>query len=177
MSIDVQLKRLQFPIGPFVQPETITADQLNNWISIIAAFPAAVRAAVRPMDNAWLDKPYRPGGWSSREVIHHCADSHMHAYIRMKFALTLDNPTIMPYPEADWAKLPDYSLPVAVSLDLLEALHTRWTSLLRNLSADALARTYYHPENKKSYSIALAIGLYAWHCDHHLAHIRSVEAG
>ena len=175
MPIDQDLKRLQFPIGPFVAPTQVEPSHIEAWIATIAAFPAQVREALRQMDHAHLEKPYRPGGWNSRQVVHHCADSHMHAFIRIKFALTLDHPTIMPYPEAAWAELPDYALPVAVSLDLLEALHIRWTELLRSLPPQDLARTYYHPENKKSYTIALAIGMYAWHCAHHLAHIRSVE--
>jgi hypothetical protein len=175
MPIDSALKHLQFPIGPFKEPSEINPALIQAWINTIAAFPAKVRAAIRPMDNDWLDKPYRPGGWNSRQVVHHCADSHLHAFIRIKFALTLEQPTIMPYPEAQWAELPDYRLPVATSLDLLEALHTRWTELLRQLQPHELERSYYHPENKRHYSIALAIGLYAWHCDHHLAHIQSVQ--
>jgi DinB superfamily len=175
MPLDQDLKRLQFPIGPFVAPVEIEPAHIDGWIDTIAAFPAQVREAVRPMDNVWLEKPYRPGGWNTRQVVHHCADSHMHAFIRIKFALTLDQPTIMPYPEAVWAELPDYELPIAVSLDLLEALHIRWSELLRRIGPQDLTRTYYHPESKRTYTIAMAIGMYAWHCRHHLAHIRSVE--
>jgi hypothetical protein len=174
MSIDRDLKQLQFPIGAFQAPEEISPALLEAWIATLAEFPAQLRAAVRPMDNDWLDKPYRPGGWSSRQVVHHCADSHMHAFLRIKFALTLPHPTIMPYPEALWAELPDAALPVAVSLDLIEALHTRWTELLRALPSADFDKTYYHPESKKSISVALATGMYAWHSRHHLAHIQGV---
>ena len=166
---------LAYPIGPYEKPVSITAEQLAGYIATLAAFPAQVRAAVASLSEAQLDTPYRPGGWTVRQVVHHCADSHMNSLIRFKLALTEPSPTIKPYFEARWAALPDSSMPLEPSLHLLEGLHARWVVLLHSLSAEQLARTFVHPEHGEAYRLDETIAHYAWHSRHHLAHITSLR--
>jgi len=162
---------LRFPIGRFQAPATITAATRAEWIETLAAAPAKYRAAVAKLTDEQLDTPYRPGGWTIRQVIHHVPDSHMNAYVRFRLALTEDTPTIKPYAEALWAELSDAkSSPAALSLDLLEALHTRWVVLLSAMTPEQFQRKFNHPEGGVG-TLERTLGIYAWHCDHHLAHI------
>ena len=136
----------------------------------------SITQAVAGLDDAQLDTPYREGGWTIRQVVHHVADSHANSYIRFKLALTEDWPIIKPYDEASWAELVDSrSLPVSTSLDLLTALHARWVALLRTLKAEDWERTLNHPEAGVM-SLDLMLGLYAWHCEHHVAHITALRS-
>jgi hypothetical protein len=166
-------EHLQYPIGQFSMPESITKEIISHWIDDIASFPERLRIAVSELSDEQLEHTYRPGGWTIRQVIHHCADSHMNSFIRFKLALTEDQPTIKPYYEDRWAELQDTkNMTVQSSLKILEGLHLRWTHLLRALTQTDYARTFYHPENKKTIRLDENIGIYAWHCNHHLAHIR-----
>lgn len=166
----------RFPIGTFQRPAGPLDDRVRGaLISDIERLPAEMRAAVEGMTDAELDTPYRPEGWTVRQVVHHVADSHMNAYVRFKLAATEDAPTVKPYEEARWAELPEArTAPVDISLDLIEALHRRWTLCLRHLSAAELTRTYMHPE-MGSVPIDAALSLYSWHGKHHTAHILSTR--
>lgn len=167
---------LRYPIGPFAYAGTMTDVQRAECVARIAAAPGKLRAAAAGLDDAQLDTPYRPGGWTVRQVVHHVPDSHINAYTRFRLALTEDTPTIKPYEEARWAELPDArGLPVAVSLALLEALHARWVPLLRGLTTADAARQLRHPEHGRLMSLDELLGLYAWHGDHHVAHITSLR--
>lgn len=162
----------RYPIGRFVYEGPMTAAERAEAMDAIAAAPAALRAAVAGMTDADLDTPYRPGGWTVRQVVHHLPDSHMNAYVRLKLALTEDRPTIRPYDEARWAELPDSrDVPVEVSLSLLEALHLRWVALLRALPPESFDRTLIHPEWSEPMSLDRLVALYAWHGRHHVAHV------
>lgn len=156
----------------------MTAAERAGAIDAIAAAPAALRAAVAGMTDADLDTPYRPGGWTVRQVVHHLPDSHMNAYVRLKLALTEERPTIRPYDEARWAELPDSrDVPVEVSLALLEALHLRWVALLRALPPASFERTLIHPEWPEPMSLDRLVALYAWHGRHHVAHVAAAPVG
>ena len=163
----------RYPIGHWAAPDAApgTAARL---IDTIAGAPAALRAAVDGLTDAQLDTPYREGGWTVRQVVHHVADSHMNAYVRIKKALTEDAPAITPYEEARWAELPDSRLPVAPSLALLDALHARWVVTLRALGPAELARPYLHPETG-AVPVRTALGIYAWHGAHHAAHVTGLR--
>jgi uncharacterized damage-inducible protein DinB len=167
--------RLRFPAGRFAPPADTAERSRAPWIEEIGAFPAQLRAAIAALDDAALDTPYRVGGWTARQVVHHVGDSHMNAFIRFKLALTEDVPLIKPYDEAAWATHADYrDVPVETSLVLIEALHARWTVLLRSLDDADFARTFRHPEHGRTMSLGTTLALYAWHCRHHLGHVRSV---
>lgn len=165
----------RYPIGKFELPANVTPEFRRQAIQTIADTPAKMRAAVRGLTDLQLETPYREGGWTLRQTVHHVADSHVNAYIRLRFALTENQPTIKPYAEADWAELHDAkSAPVEISLNLLDALHDRWTRLLRSLPDSAFARTLIHPEHG-SRSIDWLLFLYAWHGTHHTAHITNLR--
>lgn len=171
---DDTLEILRYPVGRFEAPAANESPE--TFISEIAAFPARLRAETATLSEAQLATPYRPEGWTVKQVIHHSADSHMNAYIRFKLALTEDQPVIKPYFEDRWAELPDYAnTPITVSLDMLDALHTRWLVLLRALTPEDFKRAYIHPEFGKVYSLFDATALYAWHSRHHLAHITELK--
>jgi uncharacterized damage-inducible protein DinB len=166
---------LQYPIGKFNYEGTITAKQREIWIKEIAEAPEKLRFAVRGLSDSQLDTPYRSEGWTVRQVVHHVADSHMNSYIRFKLALTEDFPTIKAYDEARWAELSDsVNLPVEISLQLLDSLHLRWVDLLRSLSSAAFNRSFIHPESGET-PLAKNLGIYAWHGNHHIAHITSLR--
>lgn len=166
---------LRYPIGKFIAPERITLEQVGHWIEDIAALPAAFRGIAESLSPAQLEQPYRPGGWTARQVVHHLPDSHLNAFLRFKLALTEAAPQVKPYREGAWAELPDVALtPIGVSLDLLEALHQRWSVLMRAMTPDAWALTYVHPGYRRIYRLDEAAGLYAWHGRHHLAHLQLV---
>jgi len=165
------METLRYPIGRFTPPDPITDDDVAAWIDMIAALPGDLRRAVENLSDAQLDTRYRPDGWMVRQVVHHVVDSHLNAYVRFKWTLTEDTPVIKAYDEKAWAELPDtHRTPVAVSLALLDALHARWTVLMRSLTGDERARIYIHPVSGPV-RLSHVIGMYAWHGRHHLAHI------
>ncbi|WP_379969724.1 YfiT family bacillithiol transferase [Ectobacillus sp. sgz5001026] len=163
----------KYPIGTFQFEGELTPAVIKDWIHEIEQLPLQLRDVVSKLSEEQLDTPYRDGGWTVRQVVHHVADSHMNAYVRFKLALTENQPTIKPYEEARWAELPDSKLPVSISLMLLEALHIRWIILLRSLSPSDLEKTFLHPDSG-IVSVGKNIGIYAWHGRHHLAHITSL---
>lgn len=167
----------RYPVGKFQRPTAaLTAQERAAAIDVIAKAPGEVRAAIRGLNDKQLDTPYRDGGWTVRQVVHHLPDSHMNAYVRCKLALTEDKPTIKPYDEAKWAELEDGKGPlVDESLALLEALHARWVYLLRRLQPADFARQVNHPEWKAPMSVDVLLALYAWHCRHHVAHITELR--
>ena len=162
---------LRYPIGKFDFDAAVTPVQRAEAIEQIARLPQELRAGVAGLTDSQLDTPYRPGGWSVRQVVHHLADSHMNSYIRFKLALTEDAPTIKPYDEAACANLPDAQGPVAPSLDLLQALHERWVLLLRAMSESDWERQFQHPGMGRLVRLDTNVALYAWHGRHHTAHI------
>jgi hypothetical protein len=169
------MQNLQYPIGRFTPPTTISSVLLDQYLEEIASFPALLREVSEQLDEIKLDTPYRPEGWTARQVIHHCADSHMNSFIRFKLALTEDNPTIKPYFEDRWAAMKDAkNLPIEPSLRILEGLHERWIALIKTMDAETMLRTFYHPEKEKSIRLDQTIALYAWHGRHHLGHVKSV---
>lgn len=162
---------LRYPVGTFSFPDTFSAGDRLTFVGRIAETPAKLRAAIGGMSDEQLDTPYRPGGWTVRQVVHHFADSHLNSYVRFRLALTEDEPTIKPYREDQWAELPDARTgPVEVSLRLLECLHARWVALLRSLTDAEWKRTFRHPE-LGLISLEQNAALYAWHGRHHVAHI------
>ena len=166
---------LRYPIGKFQTPASVTNEERTAFIDQIAALPEDLNAAVAGLDDAQLDTPYREGGWTVRQVVHHVPDSHVNAYTRFKLALTENVPTIKTYEEAEWAELPEArSAPIGVSLALLDALHQRWVLLLRVLAPAQFARSFRHPELGLM-TIDQQIAMYAWHGRHHLAHITSLS--
>jgi uncharacterized damage-inducible protein DinB len=166
---------LRYPIGPYKAPEVITAAQRNTWIAELNTLPENLKQAISGLSETQLDTPYRPGGWSVRQVVHHLPDSHMNSYVRFRLALTEPSPLIRTYEEAAWAELPDAkSGPTAPSLSLLEALHTRWVALLTNLTDDEFARTFRHPELGEI-RLDWTLGFYAWHSRHHVAQIMNLR--
>jgi hypothetical protein len=166
---------LRYPIGPFTPTLPATSDIRGAAIAAIAALPHDMRAAVDGLTDAQLDTPYREGGWTARQVVHHVADSHMNGFIRVKLALTEQNPTIKPYDEKQWALLADTRLPVTVSLDLLDVLHRRWVEIYRAMSSDQFARTFVHPEHGATFTLDEHVQDYAWHGRHHVAHIAGLR--
>jgi hypothetical protein len=166
---------LRYPIGPFKFDGQPTEQQIKHFISDIDQAPSRLRAAVAGLFEQQLDTPYRPDGWTVRQVVHHVPESHMNAYVRMKLALTEDNPTIKPYDEVRWAETPDVgATPIATSLALLEALHQRWVTLLKALGPADFARTFMHPESGL-WTIGKYVALYSWHGKHHVAHITTLR--
>ncbi|HEX2217751.1 MAG TPA: putative metal-dependent hydrolase [Gemmatimonadales bacterium] len=162
----------RYPIGPFTYRGPQTAEQRRERIERIAAAPAAIRRAAAGLSEAQLDTAYREGGWTVRQVIHHVPDSHLNAYTRFRLALTEPVPTIRPYFEDRWAELPDARrAPVELSLELLESLHRRWVLLLRSLDPPDWERRYLHPEHGREWTLDEALAMYAWHGEHHTAHI------
>lgn len=170
-----QLDPAKYPIGKFIAPASYTEQEMLGWIDEIKALPGRLRTAVMALSETQLDTPYRTGGWTIRQVVHHVADSHANALVRFKLALTEDNPTIKPYQEADWALLPDYRLPVEPALRMLEGLHLRWAAMLESMDDEQWNKTYFHPASGEKSPLRKALGMYAWHGNHHLAHIAGVK--
>lgn len=168
---------LRYPVGKFEPPAgALSSDQRAAAIAAIRAAPAQLRAAVEGLDERQLDTPYRPGGWTVRQVVHHVPDSHMNAYVRFKLALTENTPTIKPYDEAKWAELPDSrSDLVQESLALLDVLHARWVLLLDAMQPADFGRLLNHPEWKMPLSLDVMLALYAWHGRHHAAHVTELR--
>lgn len=170
------MEDLQYPIGKFDLQAEVAEAERNRFIDEIAATPSLLRRAVEGLSPEQLATPYRPAGWTVRQVVHHLSDSHLNSYVRFKLALTEDEPTIKTYMEDRWAELADgRSAPVEVSLTLLEALHERWVTLLRSLSSSDFARAFRHPE-LGLVPLHKSVALYAWHGQHHVAHITSLRA-
>jgi hypothetical protein len=166
----------RYPIGPFRFDGQAGPSRREQWIGEIAAAPAHLRSAVDGLSAAQLDTPYRTGGWTVRQVVHHLPDSHLNAYTRIKLALTEEEPTIKPYAEARWAELPDARTgPVEPSLALLESLHQRWLLLLRQLRPADFERRFRHPEHGRIFGLDETTALYAWHGRHHVAHITALR--
>lgn len=166
---------LRYPIGKFSYEGPPTEGQKQRFIDEIADTPTNLRDTVSRLFDAQLDTPYRPGGWTVRQVVHHLPDSHMNSYVRFKLALTEDEPTIKPYAEDRWAELADTkATPIETSLTLLESLHSRWVTLLRSLTPEQWKRSFRHPELGPM-SLEKALAIYAWHGRHHVAHITSLR--
>ena len=165
----------RYPIGKFHAPESISPDDRARSIETIESAPARLREAVAALSTTQLDTPYREGGWTVRQVIHHVPESHMNAYIRFKLALTEADPVVKPYDEAAWARLNDIgATPVETSVSLLDYLHRRWVILMRGMSEEDWKKRYIHPEYGRAQTLEHTLLLYAWHSDHHLAHVKSV---
>src|SRR5271168_2780767 len=159
---------LRYPVGKFKFPDAVSLEERAKFVREIEETPARLKAAIAGLSDGQLDTPYRPGGWTVRQVVHHLPDSHMNAYVRTKLALTEDVPTIKPYDEARWAELPDgKSSPIEPSLAILESLHKRWVLLLKSLAPSDWARKFRHPEHEKPLSLDDSLALYAWHGKHH----------
>ena len=167
----MELEFLRYPIGRFKTGVNYTPKQTDDHIQVIRTFPDQLAHLLNNWEEWQLDTPYRPGGWTVRQLVHHLADSHMNAYVRCRLALTEDRPSIKPYEEQLWAELPDArSAPVDLSIQLLKYIHIRWILLLSSLSASDLARTYYHPASQLEFSLKEVIANYAWHSEHHYQH-------
>jgi hypothetical protein len=166
---------LRYPIGDFDLAAPANPDMHAPAIEAVAALPARLRDAVRGLTDAQLDTPYRPGGWTVRQVVHHIADSHMNGFTRVKLALTEDAPTIKPYDEKKFAALPDSRLPIEPSLSLIEGLHARWVALYRSMTPEQFRRTFIHPEHGRTLSLDAHLQSYGWHSRHHVAHITSLR--
>jgi len=166
---------LRYPIGHFIPALSYSPLQRAEHIHTLRELPDRLRAAVVGLDDAQLDTPYRDEGWTVRQVVHHIADSHMNSYVRFKLALTEFEPTIKPYDESAWARLPDNRLPVGASLALTEALHARWAALLESLDEKDFQKKFNHPERGPQ-DLATTLALYAWHSLHHTAHITGLRA-
>lgn len=170
------LEKLRYPIGKFIAPEIFSSDYINTKIAEISSFPERLKKEILYLTEEQLETPYRQDGWTIRQVIHHCSDSHMNCFIRIKWALTEDNPTIKFYHEDRWAELHDnLTMPIQPTLSFLEALHFRLEYLMNSLSNEDLEKTFIHPENNKKFKIKEIIGTYAWHGNHHLAHITELK--
>jgi uncharacterized damage-inducible protein DinB len=166
---------LRYPIGQFAAPATINNALRNTWMDEIAALPGQLAAAIHNLNDTQLDTPYRPGGWTVRQLVHHVADSHLNSVVRFRLALTEDRPLIKAYEEKLWAELPDArTLSPEISLNLLTALHARWIALLRSMSDADFKRTLRHPESGEL-SLERMLALYAWHGRHHTAHILNLR--
>lgn len=175
VEMTTNLDQLRFPVGKFVAPDIWTKEDLIRWMAEIAVLPGQIGMLMQRLSEEDLDTAYRPGGWTVRQVIHHLPDSHMNAYLRFKWTLTEEHPTIKPYDEELWAKLPDTAKTSPhVSLTLLDALHHRWVVLLKHMTEDDWQRTYYHPGSQKTYYLGQVCAMYAWHGRHHAAHIELV---
>lgn len=164
---------LKYPNGKFTFPDQVSIEDRTNNLNSIRDFPFHLKEAVSNLSKDQFQLPYRPEGWTIHQVIHHCADSHMNALTRFKWALTEDNPNIKAYNQTAWAELPDTLMGAPeISIKLLEALHQRWVLLLSNLEEADWNKTFYHPEMKKSIRLDQNLCLYGWHCRHHLGHVK-----
>jgi uncharacterized damage-inducible protein DinB len=165
----------RYPIGHFIE-SPFAEETKQRWLSDIRYLPGLLEHSIQNLDETQLNTPYREGGWTVKEVVHHVADSHINSYIRFKLGLTEINPVIKPYDEGAWAKLADsQTLPINISLTLLHALHLRWSAVLVNMTEQEFQRTVVHPERKLPISLWSMLGLYAWHGKHHVAHITTLK--
>ncbi len=174
--LEQDLEILRFPIGRFKTPDIISKELIQQWIGDIESFPVRLKQEVVDLNEEQLNTPYREMGWTIRQVVHHCADSHMNSLTRFKLTLTEDKPVVKPYCEDRWAELVDSkSMAITPSLQILEGIHKRWTVLLNSLSEQDYAKSFIHPEHGKEFRVDENIGVYAWHCNHHLAHITQLK--
>jgi hypothetical protein len=168
-------EELKYPIGKY-EPQPFSKEQKLKWLLDLKFLPSYLEVAVQNLDAVQLQTPYREGGWTVQQLVHHVADSHMNAYIRFKLGLTENNPPIKPYEEKLWAELNDVNaIPINVSLTLLHSLHLRWVSAIENLSDEDWQRTMFHPEHKKDLTLWFLLGMYAWHGRHHTQHILNLR--
>lgn len=169
------MEHLKYPIGKFAAPETISEEHKKEWIDILEHFPTRLENLVKDLSQEQLDTPYREGGWTVRQVVHHCSDSHHNSYIRFKWALTEDSPVIKAYEEKNWAELFDTkSAPIAQSIAHLKAVHAKLVYLLKGLTDEQLERCFIHPADHSKVVLKNNIGIYAWHSNHHYAHIENL---
>jgi hypothetical protein len=169
------MEKLKYPIGKYIE-QPFSDEKLKEWLLDIQSLPQQLEYAVTNLDEAQLDMPYREGGWTVKQVVHHVADSHMNAYIRFKLGLTEENPMVKAYAEKEWAEMIDTKLvPINVSVTLLYALHRRWYEILNNITGNEWNRTVVHSEHKKQMTLWYLLGMYAWHSRHHVAHITSLR--
>jgi hypothetical protein len=174
--MEENIEQRKYPVGKFIRPETFDVEKLDVWIAELEALPGWLDALIENLDSHQLETPYRPGGWTIQQVVHHLADSHVNAYVRLKLALTETEPHIKPYKEALWAELNDSKIvPINVSITLLHALHRRWTALLNTMKLEDWQRTYFHPDQKRLVPLWEMTAMYAWHCRHHSEHIRQLR--
>ncbi|WP_282044261.1 YfiT family bacillithiol transferase [Winogradskyella flava] len=167
-----ELYKLTFPIGEFEKPQHITQEHLREWIASIESLPERIESVTKHLNDKELNYKYRPAGWTIKQVVHHCADSHINSIVRFKLALTEDAPTIRPYFEDRFAKLIDYKESIDASISILKGVHEKLGILLKSFSEEDLKREFIHPEHGKRFSLEETIGTYAWHSDHHFAHIQ-----
>lgn len=170
------IEKLQYPVGRFTLPTEVSDEEIKQAIVRISLFPSRIMETVRQIKPDQLDTPYRPGGWTIRQVVHHCADSHMNAVIRFKLALTEDAPVIKPYDQTAWAELSDSRLGPEISLILLGAVHKRWVALMEMMTDADWNKTFIHPEYNRVQTLRQTVMLYAWHGEHHLGHILNAKS-
>ena len=169
------IDHLKYPTGRFTAPEEITLEHVQEWIDTIETFPERLTKALDGVTEEQLEKSYRPGAWTVRQLVHHLADSHVHSYIRFKWAMSEDNPTIKGYDENVWSAMLDArEAPIDVSLAMITGVHARWVAFIRTLSLEDLSRTFFHPQYNRTVPLDRNLALYAWHGEHHLGHIEIV---
>lgn len=169
------MEHLKYPIGKFTAPKIVTEEQKKEWIAVLEHFPTRLENLVKDLSQEQLDTPYREGGWTVRQVVHHCSDSHHNSYIRFKWALTENNPVIKAYEEKNWAELFDTkSAPIEQSITHLKAVHAKLVYLLKGLTDEQLERCFIHPADSSKVVLKNNIGIYAWHSNHHYAHIENL---
>lgn len=165
----------RYPIGKYLAKESYSSEEVITFVQRIASTPVRMEQAIQGLSITQLDTPYREGGWTIRQVVHHVADSHMNAYIRVKWALTESSPTIKAYDEKAWAETPENSADPALSISLIKSLHAKWVALLTNLSPTDLKKDFVHPATNRIANLTQMTGMYAWHGDHHIAHITTLR--
>jgi hypothetical protein len=170
------MEDVRYPIGKFVSKDNYSSNELQSFIQRIESFPTRLQQAIQNLTDSQLDTPYRDEGWTVRQVVHHVADSHTNAYIRLKWTLTEDAPVIKAYDEKKWAETAEVKEDISLSLAVIKSLHAKWVTLLKALSKNELNRYFIHPETKKQITLPTLMGQYAWHGDHHLAHITSLKS-
>jgi len=171
----MRLEESKYPIGHYKAPASFSHEVLAQYISVIEDFPKKLIMEVESLSKAQLDVPYRPDGWTITQVVNHCADSHMNALIRVKLALTEETPIVKPYRQELWAELADGIMPIHFALLSIEGVHARWVKVLRSLTELQWKKEFIHPEKGRTLSLKESTGSYAWHCDHHLAHITNLK--
>lgn len=169
----MSLEDLKFPIGKFQFNPDVSYEEIQQWIATIQSFPKEIEKITQSLTTEQFNWRYRPEGWSIKQVVHHLADSHMNALIRIKLALTEDTPVIRPYDEARWAELSDsLNDDISVSLKIINGIHEKWIHILKHLSNEQWNKMYFHPQHQRLFSVKEGLGIYDWHCKHHLAHIK-----
>ena len=167
------LNALKYPVGKFVKPAEISKEHIQAWISEIENFPESIKQLTQNLSDTQKNWKYRPNGWTIKQIVHHCVDSHINSYVRFKLCLTEDTPTIRPYYEDRWATLIDANDNVLDnSLMLLAALHNKWVQLIKSLKSEEFKLCFIHPDTNSKITLEENVGIYAWHCRHHLAHIQ-----